>query len=233
LEIGPGLGSLTELLRQSGATVLAIEKDDRLCDFLTERFRDCDRLTVRRQDALEALARREIGWTDWKLVSNLPYSVASPILVELVRLERRPIRIVTTLQLEVAHRVCAKAGDPDYGIMTLLIQLRYRTEMPMRIPSGCFFPEPGVDSGCVVLARRETPLLPPELEPRFARIVKRGFSERRKIMKKLLKGDWPEPTLDAAWQHLNLAPQVRAEKVDLESFVALTRFLERSRARAS
>ena len=104
-------------------------------------------------DALEFLKREQRDWSAWKLVANLPYSVASPILVELAYGARAPEKIVATLQLEVAQRLMAKAGDKDYGVLTLLVQLDFEPRDWFKIPKSCFFPEPDVDSACVVLDR--------------------------------------------------------------------------------
>jgi 16S rRNA (adenine1518-N6/adenine1519-N6)-dimethyltransferase len=262
LEIGPGLGPLTELLLENAGEVLAIEKDARLVEFLRERFNISEgrvprapnsasaknqgltelappKFTLLHADALEFLKggqasslssenKSETGrmpvpldWHDWKLVANLPYSVASTIFVELAQSPKRPERMVATLQLEVAHRLMAKAGDEDYGVLTLLLQLDYELRDWFKIPAGCFFPAPDVDSSCVVLIRRDRPLLPESQHATFVKIVKRAFSQRRKMMLKLLREDWPAEKLERAFKKLQLSPQVRAEAVSLEQFVAL------------
>ncbi len=239
LEVGPGLGPLTELLLEEGATVLAIEKDERLVHLLEERFaterrlpdssqtgeRRSGGLQLLHDDALDYLRRQPRDWTGWKLVANLPYSVASPLLVELAQSRRGPDRMVATLQVEVARRLVAQAGDPDYGLLTLLLQLEYEPRGSFKIPAGCFFPPPEVDSTCVCLVRRAQPLLRPELHPAFSRIAKRGFSQRRKMLLKLLRADWPGEKLDAAFAQLNISPQIRAERLTLEQFVRLTELL--------
>ena len=265
LEIGPGLGPLTELLLENAGEVLAIEKDGRLMEFLRERFPSVSegrvprapnsanakgqglaelvspKFTLLHADALKFLKvgpasslspaqeKSETGrmpvpldWHDWKLVANLPYSVASPILVELAQTPQRPERMVATLQLEVAQRLMAKAGDEAYGVLTLLIQLDYEPRDWFKIPAGCFFPAPDVDSACVVLIRREQPLLPENQRAAFVKIVKRAFSQRRKTMLKLLREDWPVEQLACAFAALNIPPQERAEQLSLEQFVALT-----------
>ena len=246
LEIGPGLGPLTELLLEKAGEVLAIEMDARLVDFLCERFgteeRNADLLidalasqpektsrTTRssafhllHDDALAFLKREPRGWSDWKLVANLPYSVASPILVELAQSPKRPERMVATLQLEVAKRLMAQADDDDYGVLTLLVQLDYEPRASFKIPADCFFPAPNVDSMCVVLQRRARPLLADGQRAAFVKIVKRAFSQRRKMMLKLLKQDWAADKLEAAFAELKISPQERAEKLSLEQFVALT-----------
>jgi 16S rRNA (adenine1518-N6/adenine1519-N6)-dimethyltransferase len=230
LEIGPGLGPLTELLLEKAGEVLAIETDLRLVEFLRERFNSKfkiqnSKFELLHDDALEFLRREPRDWSDWKLVANLPYSVASPILVELAQSPRRPERMVTTLQLEVAQRLMARADDDDYGVLTLLVQLDYEPRESFKIPADCFFPAPNVDSMCVVLQRRARPLLADGQRAAFVKIVKRAFSQRRKMMLKLLKQDWAVDKLAVAFAELKISPQERAEKLSLEQFVALTETL--------
>src|ERR1035437_271579 len=245
LEIGPGLGPLTELLLEKAGEVLAIEMDKRLVEFLRERFLLNSEGRVTRapnqsqglaklvppklhllhDDALKFLRREPRDWSDWKLVANLPYSVASPILVELAQSAKRPARMVVTLQLEVAQRLMAKADDKDYGVLTLLTQLDYEPRDWFKIPASCFFPEPDVDSACVVLVRREKPLVQENQREAFIKIVKRSFSQRRKMMMKLLKVDWPLTKLERAFSELKISPQERAEKLSLEQFASLVEIL--------
>jgi 16S rRNA (adenine1518-N6/adenine1519-N6)-dimethyltransferase len=224
LEIGPGLGPLTELLLEQAGHVFAIEKDNRLIDLLEGRFAENKNFELLHADALDYVkTHRE--WNDWKLVSNLPYSVASPILVELAQAQSPPERIVATLQIEVAQRICAEADSDDYGLLTLLLGLVYESHGWFKIPASCFFPPPDVDSACITLIRRKTHLLPPELHPKFTRIVKVALSQRRKMMHKLLKAEWPVDKLTAAFEKLGISLQVRAEKLSLEQFVELTKIL--------
>jgi 16S rRNA (adenine1518-N6/adenine1519-N6)-dimethyltransferase len=232
LEIGPGLGPLTELLLAKVDEVMAIEKDGRLVEVLRERFESeishsklkttDPKLDLLHADALEFLKDEPRDWSEWKLVANLPYSVASPILVELAAGVRAPKLIVATLQLEVTQRLMAQTDDDDYGVLTLLVQLDFAPRGWFKIPPGCFFPSPDVDSGCVILERRAQPLLPENLRANFVKIVKRAFSQRRKMMLKLLKQDWPKEKLAAVFAELNISPLERAEKLSLEQFVALT-----------
>jgi 16S rRNA (adenine1518-N6/adenine1519-N6)-dimethyltransferase len=254
LEIGPGLGPLTELLVERADEVLAIEKDARLVEVLKQRFRTETGkppvLHLLHDDALDYLSREARDWSEWKLVANLPYSVASPILVELAsgwraspraqtsagdrargdarppaRAVCGPRRMVATLQIEVAKRLLAGPGTPDYGVLTLLVQLDYEPQSWFKIPASCFFPEPDVDSACVCLVRRQQPLLGSEQRNTFAAIIKRSFSQRRKMMLKLLKIDWPQPRLALEFERLKLSPQIRAEEVSLEQFAHLAQSL--------
>jgi 16S rRNA (adenine1518-N6/adenine1519-N6)-dimethyltransferase len=227
LEIGPGLGPLTELLAQNAGEVLAIEKDLRLTKVLSARLA-APNLRVVHDDALAFLRREAQDWSAWKVVSNLPYSVASPILVELGQTALPPQRIVVTLQLEVAKRLMAASGTADYGVLTLLVQLRYEPRGWHKIPAGCFFPEPDVDSAFVCMIRRTPPLLEQSLVPIFAKIVKRSFSQRRKMMLKLLKQEWAGAALARAFEEIAISPQARAETINLEQFVCLTKALAAS-----
>ena len=243
LEIGPGLGPLTDLLLERAGEVLAIEKDGRLVEVLKERFdliattalspgekadnppKNSESFTLLHDDALDFIKRERRDWTEWKLVANLPYSVASPILVELAQAPQRPERMVVTLQLEVAQRLMAGADDDDYGVLTLLVQLDYAPREWFKIPARCFFPAPDVDSACVVLRRREKPLLTDDQREAFVKIVKRSFSQRRKMMLKLLKQDWPAEKLVPVFAAMNSSPLERTEKLSLEMSVILTKLL--------
>lgn len=230
LEIGPGLGPLTELLLSQAGEVLAIEKDGRLIEVLRQRFSApvgarSARLELIHDDALEYLKRERRGWPHWKLVSNLPYSVASPILVELGTHGPGPDRMVATLQIEVARRLMASPEDADYGLLTVLIQRDYEPGGWFKIPASCFFPEPDVDSACICLARRKESLVPDDQKETYNRIVKRSFSQRRKMMFKLLRADWESEALEKAFVETGLGLQVRAEVVSPAQFAQLTRLL--------
>jgi 16S rRNA (adenine1518-N6/adenine1519-N6)-dimethyltransferase len=256
LEVGPGLGPLTEMLMEQVSEVLAIEKDGRLVEVLKQRFQTeaggAPVLRLLHEDVLDYLDREACDWSEWKLVANLPYSVASPILVELAQWPggrassradtapengareqpapnptqaRGPERMVATLQLEVGKRLLAKPGDEDYGVLSLLIQLNYDLQAWFKIPASCFFPEPDVDSACVCLVRREPLPLTDGQRKTYVQLVKRGFSQRRKMMFKLLKEDWPEQRLARALERLNLSPQIRAEEVSLDQFTQLAQSL--------
>ena len=229
LEIGPGLGPLTELLVAQAGEVLAIEKDARLVEVLRQRFQTetggTPALRLLHDDALDYLKREPRDLSDWKMVANLPFSVASPILVELAQASRGPQRIVGTLQVEVAKRLGAGPGAPDYGVLSLLVQLNYEPQPWFKIPATCFFPEPDIDAAGICLVRREPPPLTDEERKAYVRIVKRGFSQRRKMMFKLLKGEWPEQRLAQEFERLQLSRQIRAERVSLEQFTCLARNL--------
>ncbi len=225
LEIGPGLGSLTEHLLAAVNELTAIEKDKRLHAHLREKFTDDTKLRLIHADALKYFRNKDVNWSGWKLVSNLPYNVASPLLVDLAAMPRGPERLVVTVQWEVGQRLAAQHATREYSKLTLLVGCRYEVKEMFKISPHCFFPEPRVDSACITLDRRPEPLYPDALHKPFTTVVKRAFSQRRKMMRKNLKGGWPDKKLDAALAAVDLNPQIRAEKVTLEQFVALTKEL--------
>jgi len=227
LEIGPGLGPLTECLIAQAHEVLAIEKDARLVSILRERFDAQPTLRLVHDDAVAFLRRPGMDWTAWKLVANLPYSVASVILVELALGSTGPERLVVTLQHEVARRLKAGPGSKDYGVLTLLVQQRYQPVASFDIPAGCFFPPPDVGSTCVALQRRTDAGVSDAERKTFGRLVKAAFAERRKMMLKLLKRVWNIDELRAALAELGISETCRAETLALAQFEALARRLTR------
>lgn len=225
LEVGPGLGPLTSCLLETGCEVMAIEQDARLVAFLRDRWPEEPRLTLEHADALKSLRVQPRDWSGWKLVANLPYSVASPILVELALAYAPPERMVVTLQAEVARRLAASPGNADYGVLTLLVQARFAPVESFGIPRGSFHPPPNVDSACLRLDRRSEPTVADRLLQVFRKLVKCAFSQRRKKMLKLLKTLWPEDALRAEMNDLGLREDIRAEKVSLAEFAELARRL--------
>ncbi|HEX8678591.1 MAG TPA: 16S rRNA (adenine(1518)-N(6)/adenine(1519)-N(6))-dimethyltransferase RsmA, partial [Chthoniobacterales bacterium] len=170
VEVGPGLGALTGVALESGARVLAIEKDARLATFLRERF-PTERLQVLHQDALEYDVRSLFAQPRVKFIGNLPYNISSQLLIQFTEYPS-PISLwLCMLQKEMARRLSAEPRSSDYGALTLLVQLHYRVEYLRTVPSTVFLPQPEVDSAFVKI----TPRAPLELEDcdplRFARLV--------------------------------------------------------------
>jgi 16S rRNA (adenine1518-N6/adenine1519-N6)-dimethyltransferase len=225
LEIGPGLGALTAHLLPAVGRLTAIEMDRRLEAKLRERFDEEPCFDLQHCDALKFFQQpqnQSADWSDWKLISNMPYSVASPLLVDLAAMPNGPNLLVVTLQLEVAQRLCAVPGTKEYSKLTLLVGCRYEAGEMFRISPHCFFPEPRVDSACLTFHRRAKPLFDDALYPPFKTVVKRAFSQRRKMMRKNLKGDWPDDKIDSAMNAVGLDSKIRAEKVTLAEFIELT-----------
>jgi 16S rRNA (adenine1518-N6/adenine1519-N6)-dimethyltransferase len=190
VEIGPGLGALTEgILARRPARLLLLEKDHRLAAYLRGKFPAAE---VVEGDALEALrapqppsagghSSLDIG--RFAVLGNLPYSVASPLIVRLAEPDLRPRRMVFTIQLEVAERLAARPDTKDYGLLTLLVQPFYEVEIARRLPTSVFWPEPEVRSATVVLTRRAGYPFPTlGDEALFGARVRRAFQQRRKTL---------------------------------------------------
>nr|MBA3650135.1 ribosomal RNA small subunit methyltransferase A [Chthoniobacterales bacterium] len=183
LEIGPGLGALTEPALATGARVLAIEKDGRLADFLRARFID-PRLEIVHGDALEFEVRRLFASGPIKLLGNLPYYISTQLLLHYME-QPSPIKLaVLMLQREVAARLSAAPRSKDYGILTLVVQLQCRVEFLRTVPASVFLPQPDVDSAFVRLTPRAPNELPDHDRELLLSLVRRGFSQRRKQLGK-------------------------------------------------
>jgi 16S rRNA (adenine1518-N6/adenine1519-N6)-dimethyltransferase len=219
IEIGPGLGALTEFVLESGARVLAIEKDQRLAQFLGKRFAAAQ-LEIIHGDALDFDLRPLFAERRVKLLGNLPYYVASQLLLKFIKYPS-PISLwLFMLQKEMARRISASSGTSDYGSLTLAVQSKYRVEYLRSVPATVFLPQPEVDSAIV----RLLPRLPNEVAPHdgetFSRIVRRGFSQRRKQLRNLLKSELPQ--WEAAANAIGFDPRARAENLSLEQWIALS-----------
>ena len=226
VEIGPGLGSLTRALAERGARVLAVEVDARLAGVLESSLRTAgvegavdvhvaDALTV---DWATVLAARP----EWSCVSNLPYNVAVPVVVRLLENARAVTRIVAMVQREVGERLAAGPGDPEYGAVS--VKVRYHAEVSLLgyVAPAVFVPRPKVDSALVRMERRaEPPVAVPSEDDLFA-LVRSGFSQRRKMLRRSLQpvlGAHAAAVLEAA----GVEPTARAETLGLDEWAALAR----------
>jgi len=222
LEIGPGLGALTKLILDRGAGVLAIEKDTRLANFLHERFAH-QRLEVLNIDALKFDARVLLVHQRVKLLGNLPYNISSALLVKFLA-SLSPISLwLFTLQKEMALRLSAGPSTHDYGALTLRTQLRHHVKYLRTLSATVFFPRPEVDSAVVRILPRDPRELPPHDEELLLELIRVGFSQRRKQLRKLLRervDDW-----DVLARQLNIDPKVRAEELSLLQWIALANFI--------
>ncbi|RME95061.1 MAG: ribosomal RNA small subunit methyltransferase A [Verrucomicrobia bacterium] len=228
LEVGPGLGPLTEQLLAAGARVLAVEADRRLVRLLRQRWPDEPRLELLEADALAWLRQEPRDWRGWKLVANLPYSVASPLLVELALSTHPPAAMVVTVQKEVAARLAAGPGGRDYGVLSLLVQARYLPGRSFTIPRTCFHPPPKVESVCLRLDRRERTVVPEADLPAFRELVRTVFAQRRKQLATVLRARRPAAAVEAVFRELGLPPRIRPEAVDLETFARLASWWAKS-----
>ncbi|MDP7009515.1 MAG: 16S rRNA (adenine(1518)-N(6)/adenine(1519)-N(6))-dimethyltransferase RsmA [Phycisphaerales bacterium] len=187
LEVGPGTGTLTETLLDRGCTVVACELDRGLAELLEERLGDSiklirgDCLVKRRlnQEVVEALGDRP-----WKLVANLPYQIASPLIVDLLVHHPNCMGEFVTIQLEVAQRLMAKVDSESWGVLSILTQRLADVSLIAKAPPTCFWPAPKVTSACVSVVRRECKA--PKESESFARFVTKLFSKRRKQLGSIL-----------------------------------------------
>ena len=223
LEIGPGLGALTEILIASGSRVFAIEKDARLVKFLREKYQD-QPLELLHADALKFDARILYQQARVKLIGNLPYYVSSQLLIKYVKYPSPICMWLLMLQKELARRLSAAPASADYGALTLQIQLHHRVEYLRTIPASVFLPRPEVDSALVRILPRAVDDLPAVNTELFNKLVRQGFSQRRKQLGKLMADFIPDWT--GAAESLGLDRQVRAEAVSLLQWIAITNYVQ-------
>lgn len=185
LEIGPGLGALTDEILSRAGRVIAVEKDHRLVAYLETSFADCPKLELISGDMLQQdlAGMADAGVT--KIVSNLPYASGTRILVEIVKSACLPARMVLTLQREVAQRLCAAVGDRHYGMLSVWVQRLYRARIERRVSATCFWPPPEVGSSVVVLDR-DPDVNDVAQEELFYRLTSDAFAHRRKQMRAIL-----------------------------------------------
>src|SRR5438477_667509 len=219
VEIGPGLGALTELALAKGARVSAIEKDKRLVQFLHEKFHG-HALEVVHGDALEFDTRMLYAQPKVKLLGNLPYYISSQLLIKFLEYPS-PISLwLFMLQKELARRLVAAPASSDYGALTLQIQLHHRVEYLRKVPASVFLPKPHVDLALVRISPRDPQELPACNRKIFQKLVRGGFSQRRKQLGKLIREDVPD------WEEiaveLGLNTRARAEELSLQQWIALT-----------
>lgn len=220
VELGPGLGALTEFLLARSANGLVIEKDGRLANYLRGRFPD---LEVVHGDASEFDVRDLFARGRVKVVGNLPYYVSSQILLGFTSEPSPVCRLIFTLQRELAERLSAGPRTKEYGGLTLLVGRRWSVQYLRTLPGSVFTPAPKVDSGIVMLAPREPGEFPPCDGVRFTSLVKAGFSQRRKQLRKMLASyalDWP-----ALCSLLGVAETCRAEELSLAQWITLTNYV--------
>lgn len=234
LEIGPGLGILTEALLGAGAQVHAVELDRKLHAFLAKRFCDTPELTLIHGDGLDqdfdTLFDPNGEFRIRKVVANLPYSSGTRMLVAMIQSQYRPDRIVVTLQREVAQRICAAAGTSAYGLLSVWAQQAYATRLEHRIGARCFWPPPDVESAIAGLERHDNAPLVAEHAQMFYGFTKHAFSQRRKQIGTILKRytDWDAsrlPQFAALLTSLGLDESSRPEAISPEAWVRITAFL--------
>jgi 16S rRNA (adenine1518-N6/adenine1519-N6)-dimethyltransferase len=247
LEVGAGTGALSERLLEAGADLLAVELDDGLIRILRQRLESWgERVSLLHADALAS--KHEVNPEIWrglielshrrgrppdgfKLVANLPYQVASPLLIHLAQRRETPwmTRGVAMVQKEVADRLTAEPAGKEYGPLGIIVGAFCKVQRIARLPPSCFWPAPSVDSAVVLLERRRTPL--PADPSAFVDVVHRLFAQRRKQIGRLFRE--PAARLGSAGWPEGIGPELRPEQLSMQQLVALAdRLAERSRTDA-
>ena len=232
IEIGPGIGALTEQLAKSSKKVLAFEIDQRLLPILAETLSPYPHVDVVHQDVLKADVAKEIeerfeGIEDIMVVANLPYYVTTPIIMKLLE-EQLPIRgIVCMLQKEVADRIAAEPGTKEYGSLSIAIQYYTKAETVMIVPKTVFIPQPNVDSAVIRLIKREKPLVEVIDEKFFFTVTRASFAQRRKtiqnnLVSQLPNGKEKKEAILSALEKAGIDPTRRGETLSIEEFGKLS-----------
>jgi 16S rRNA (adenine1518-N6/adenine1519-N6)-dimethyltransferase len=225
VEIGAGLGSLTRALAEAGAEVLAVEVDRGLIPALKESVAGLGRVRVLHADATDPEWMDELGDNEWVLAANLPYNVATELVLNTLRDVPRVRRLVVMVQREVGERLVAGPGDEAYGIPSLRVAYRAQGALVRRVPPSVFWPRPRVESVVVRLDRRDES--PVEVdEQRLWRAVDAGFAQRRKTMRNALRRlGVDRPEADRLLGVASIDPSARAETLSLEDFARIAEAL--------
>lgn len=216
VEIGPGLGALTEPLAQRGAHVIAVELDRKVAELLRQRLQLYPQVNVVCQDILA------YAWPHTQpvtVVGAIPYQVTSDILVMLCAQRARVAQALLIIQKEVAARLSAAPSTKAYGRLSLLVQYAWQVKRVCEIPRTAFFPVPRVDSTCVQLLPHLSPPVAVRDETAMFALIKAGFGQRRKTLLNSAKAAYPE--LSQALARAGLSPTIRAEALSLAEFAAL------------
>ena len=233
VEIGPGIGTLTQYLAEAAREVVSIEIDKMLIPILQETLADYSNVTIINQDVLkvdlEQVVREHNGGRPVKIVANLPYYITTPIIMTLFE-SHLPISSVTVMvQKEVAQRMQAGPGTKDYGALSLAVQYYARAELVANVPPNCFMPRPGVGSAVIRLTKYQTPPVQVSDETAMFRIIRASFNQRRKTLVNGLNNSPQVPgtkeEILAALKDMGLPETVRGETLTLEQFARLTDLL--------
>ena len=231
IEIGPGIGALTEFLAESAAEVMAFEIDDRLVPILADTLRDFDNVTVVNQDILKVdlaqyIAEFKNPDLPIKVVANLPYYITTPILMHLIESGIPFSEFVVMMQKEVADRISAQPNTKAYGSLSIAVQYYMTAKVAFIVPRTVFVPAPNVDSAILKMVRRDQPAVEVQDEKFFFKVSKASFVHRRKTLWNNLtscfgKSEETKDKLTAALERADLSPSVRGEALSLEEFARL------------
>ena len=235
LEIGPGIGPLTQQLARRAGKVVSVELDRRLYPVLGETMAEFDNFTLVPGDImkcdLKALIEEHFGTLRPILCANLPYNITTPLLTRCV--ESGLFESLTVLiQKEVAQRICAKPGTADYGAFSLLMQYYTEPELLFTVPNTCFLPAPKVTSAVIHCPKRQTPPVQVKSEASLWRAVRAGFAQRRKTLVNSLQSGYqlPKDVLAQAIADCGLSADIRGEKLSLADYARLADALDEALA---
>lgn len=224
LEIGPGMGALTDLMLPLAGEVAVMEVDRDLASRMRER--NAENLVVHEGDALSLPWHDILIASPYKLVANLPYNISSQILFKILDHRSCFSRLVLMFQKEVGDRLCASPGTKDYGILSVFCQLHYDMRRVVVVPPGAFFPPPKVYSVVVLFDPLPSPRVPLDDEDLFRRVVKGAFSQRRKTLRNALKSAGFLPESIDRLSAVGIDPSRRGETLTLEEFSLVTRTIQ-------
>ncbi len=233
LEIGPGIGTMTQYLAEAAGRVVAVEIDRNLLPILQETLADYDNVKVIHADVLsldlEKLVQEENGGRPIKVVANLPYYITTPIIMALFE-QHVPLANVTVMvQKEVAARMKSGPGSKDYGALSLAVQYYAEPYIVANVPCNCFMPRPNVDSAVIRLTRYEEPPVQVKDEKMLFKIIRASFNQRRKTLQNGLNNsselNFTKDQIAAAIAEAGFSPSVRGEALTLEQFAKLTDIL--------
>lgn len=233
LEIGPGIGTMTQYLAEAAGKVVAVEIDRNLLPILQETLADYDNVKVIHADVLsldlEKLVQEENGGRPIKVVANLPYYITTPIIMALFE-QHVPLANVTVMvQKEVAARMKSGPGSKDYGALSLAVQYYAEPYIVANVPCNCFMPRPNVDSAVIRLTRYEEPPVQVKDEKMLFKIIRASFNQRRKTLQNGLNNsselNFTKDQIAAAIAEAGFSPFVRGEALTLEQFAKLTDIL--------
>jgi 16S rRNA (adenine1518-N6/adenine1519-N6)-dimethyltransferase len=235
LEIGPGLGGLTERLAAVAGQVVAVEYDRGLFAILQETMGRYANLTLINQDFLTVDLTRVIAKRaalNYKVIANLPYYITTPIIFKLLESQTNWQRLIFLVQKEVAARVCAKPGAKDYGALTVMLNFFGAAEIICTVPKGVFYPSPKVDSAVIKITPDQT-VIDRGLYPYMHKIVQAAFGQRRKtILNALTHAEiWPQDktALQEFLTNLGIDPGQRGETITVEAYRKLAQELQKQR----
>ncbi len=230
LEIGPGIGTLTQALCESAGRVIAVEIDSSIIPFLKENLEGYDNYEIVNEDILKTDIAGLIGKDETiKAAANLPYYITTPIIMELLEGEVPFTSITVMVQKEVADRMQAKPGSKDYGALTLAVKYYSDVSVIANVPQNSFVPRPNVDSAVVKLDILKKPRVEVSDKTGLFNVIRASFSQRRKTLANALKNDAklhiPREKTEMCLGKMNFPPDVRGERLSLEEFAELYRLL--------